>query len=408
MESYALYELNEYIRRAMHLNFPNTLWVRAEVAQIKESRGQHYLTLIQKSTETDKIIAQIDAMIWGRTYRQLQRKLKKVLRDLLQDGVNLLLEVKVEFSERYGLKLMIQDIDPSYTIGQLAIKRQQILMDLLKANLLNVNKQLPMPPVVQRIAVLSSSTAAGLQDYLEQLNNNPYQYTFKNVLFPIAVQGMLVEKELQAQLKKIALQKEQFDAVILVRGGGSKIDLGAFDNFELAKTVAKFPLPVLVGIGHEVDETILDRVAHTSLKTPTAVADFLISKALHFESWIMEHKNYLANASSLLIQESKVQLEQAKRLLQLSTQGQLKEQALVLQQLTKQLPIVVRNSFQYEQTKLAQLEKIAHLLTPKTLMNRGYTRTTFKGKTLTSVQEIKEGMILETHFTDGTIKSKVL
>ena len=408
MESYALYELNEFIRRAMHLNFPDTIWVRAEVAQIKESRGQHYLTLIQKSTETDQIIAQIDAMIWGRTYRRLQRKLKNVLRDLLQDGVNLLLEVKVEFNERYGLKLMIEDIDPSYTIGQLAIKRQQTLMDLLKANLLNINKQLVLPPVVQRIAVLSSSTAAGLQDYLEQLNNNPYNYTFKNVLFPVAVQGAFVEKELQAQFKKIALRKEEFDAVVLVRGGGSKIDLGAFDSFELAKTVAKFPLPVFVGIGHEVDETILDKVAHTSLKTPTAVADFLIRKALHFESWIIEHKNYLANASNLLIQESKVQLEQAKRLLHLSTQGQLKEQALVLQQLTKQLPIVVRNNFKYEQTKLAQLEKIAHLLTPKTLMSRGYTQTTFKGKTLSSIQEIKEGMILETHFVDGSIKSKVL
>jgi len=408
MESYALYDLNEFIRRAMHLNFPKAIWVRAEVAQIKESRGQHYLTLVQKSAETEQIIAQIDAMIWGRTYRRLQRKLKNILRDLLQDGVSLLLEVKVEFNERYGLKLMIEDIDPSYTIGQVALKRQQILMDLLKANLLNINKQLAIAPVVQRIAVLSSSTAAGLQDYLEQLNNNPYQYTFKNVLFPIAVQGVMVEKELQAQLKKIALKKDQFDAVVLVRGGGSKIDLGAFDSFELAKTVAKFPLPVIVGIGHEVDETILDRVAHTSLKTPTAVADFLIRKALHFESWIMEHKNYLASASKLLLQEASVQLEQSKRLLTLSTQVQLKEQAMVLQQLTKQLPIVVRNTFKYEQTKLAQLEKIAHLLTPSTLLNRGYTQTTFKGKTLTSVQEIKEGMILETHFVDGTIKSKVV
>ncbi len=408
MESYTLYDLNEYIRQVMHLNFPDTIWVKAEVAQIKESRGQYYLTLIQKSEDSEKIIAQIDAIIWGQTYWLLRKKLKNTLSELLQEGLELLLNVRVDFNERYGLKLMIEDIDPTYTIGKLEIKRQQILEDLLKANLLNKNNQLNLPPVVQRLAVLSSNTAAGLQDYLAQMKNNAYGYSFRNILFPIAVQGINVEKELLAQLKKIAVRKGEFDAVVIIRGGGSKIDLGGFDSFDLAKAVAKFPLPIIVGIGHEIDETILDRVAHTSLKTPTAVAEFLIRKALHFESWLLENKAYLQNTASMQLQEEAATLQQMKRLLNIATQGQIKEEYFALNQLTRHLPIVVKHHLKYEQTKLAQLNKICELLAPTAIMKRGYTQTYKDGKMIVSAKKIKEGMILETQFIDGAIKSKVI
>ena len=408
MESYTLYDLNEYIRQVMHLNFPDTIWVKAEVAQIKESRGQYYLTLIQKSEDSEKIIAQIDAIIWGQTYWLLRKKLKNTLSELLQEGLELLLNVRVDFNERYGLKLMIEDIDPTYTIGKLEIKRQQILEDLLKANLLNKNNQLNLPPVVQRLAVLSSNTAAGLQDYLAQMKNNAYGYSFRNILFPIAVQGINVEKELLAQLKKIAVRKGEFDAVVIIRGGGSKIDLGGFDSFDLAKAVAKFPLPIIVGIGHEIDETILDRVAHTSLKTPTAVAEFLIRKALHFESWLLENKAYLQNTAAMQLQEEAATLQQMKRLLNIAIQGQIKEEYFALNQLTRHLPVVVKHHLKYEQTKLAQLNKICELLAPKAIMKRGYTQTYKDGKMIVSAKKIKEGMILETQFIDGAIKSKVI
>jgi len=408
MESYSLYDLNEYIRQVMHLNFPDTLWVKAEVAQIKESRGQYYLTLIQKSEDSEKIIAQIDAMIWGQTYWLLRKRLKNTLSELLQEGLELLLNVRIDFNERYGLKLIIEDVDPTYTIGKLEIKRQQILEDLLKANLLNKNNQLNLPPVVQRLAVLSSNTAAGLQDYLAQLKNNSYGYSFRNILFPIAVQGIHVEKELLAQLKKIAARKGEFDAVVIIRGGGSKIDLGGFDSFDLGKAIAKFSLPVIVGIGHEIDETILDRVAHTSLKTPTAVAEFLIRKTLHFESWLLENKAYLQNTAAMQLQEEVATLQQMKRLLVMATQGQLKEEQFALNQLTKHLPIVVKHHLKYEQTKLTQLNKICTLLAPTAIMKRGYTQTYTNGKMLISSKKIKEGTILETQFIDGSIKSKVI
>jgi len=356
MESHSLYELNEFIRRVMHLNFADTLWIRAEIAQIKESRGLHYLTLIEKATDSEKIIAQANAMIWGRTYTNLRKKLKKTLTHLLQDGVEVL----------------------------------------------------SLPPVVQRIAVLSSNSAAGLQDYLDQLKHNPYGYAFQNVLFPIAVQGVRVEKELLGQLKKIAFKKAEFDAVVIIRGGGSKIDLGAFDSFELGKAIATFPLPIIVGIGHEVDETIVDQVAHTSLKTPTAVADFLIRKALHFESWIVEQKNYLQRVATNHIQTAKLQLDQAKNILRLSGYGQLKNQQLVLTQLQKQLPIVSQYHLKYEQTRLQQLAKICQLLHPQNLLEKGYSQTYTGGKIVSSTQQVEKGMELETRVADGVIRSTVM
>ena len=182
----------------------------------------------------------------------------------------------MEFDERYGLKLIIEDLDPSYTIGKIELKRQAILKALLKKGLLDLNNRLIIAPVIQRIAVLSSPHAAGLQDYLDQLNNNDYGYQFLNQLFPAAMQRPKSRGRNFKTTKKIERIKENFDVVIIIRGGGSKLDLSAFDSYELGAAIAQFPLPVFTGIGHEIDETILDKVAHTALKTPTAVADHFI------------------------------------------------------------------------------------------------------------------------------------
>ena len=277
MQSYSLFELNEYVRRVFALNFQEAIWVRCEIAQINASRGHFYLNLIEKSSEKETVIAQSSAILWAGQYRQLRRKYKKLLDSLLQNGIAILIQVKVDFDERYGLKLLIEDIDPSYTVGQMELKRQAILETLLKKGLLEVNSRIRLPKAIQRIAIISSESAAGLQDYLNHLAINAYGYQFSNQLFSAAMQGANVEKEVLQQLKKIALLKENYDVVIIIRGGGSKLDLAAFDNLELGMAIAKFPLPVLVGIGHEIDETILDRVAHTSLKTQPPLQTFLLT-----------------------------------------------------------------------------------------------------------------------------------
>ena len=223
--SYSLFELNEYIRRVFALNFQDAIWIRCEIAQINASRGHHYLNLIEKSAEGEHIIAQSSAVLWASKYRQLRRQHKKLLSELLQNGVAVLLQVKIDYDERYGLKLLIEDIDPSYTMGQMELKRQQILETLQQENLLGVNSQIPLPTAIQRVAIISSETAAGLQDYLNQIATNSYGYQLSNQLFPAAMQGANVEKEVLRQLKKIAFLKDNYDAVIIIRGGGSKLDL---------------------------------------------------------------------------------------------------------------------------------------------------------------------------------------
>lgn len=407
MQSYSLFELNEYIRRVFALNFQDAVWIRCEIAQINASRGHHYLNLIEKSAEGENIIAQSSAVLWASKYRVLKRQHKKLLADLLQDGAAVLLQVKIDYDERYGLKLVIEDIDPSYTMGQMELKRQEILETLQQENLLAVNSQIPLPAVIQRIAIISSETAAGLQDYLNQMATNSYGYQFSNQLFPAAMQGANVEKEVLKQLKKIAFLKANYDAVIIIRGGGSKLDLAGFDNLALGRTIANFPLPVLVGIGHEVDETILDRVAHTSLKTPTAVADFLISRLLHFESRILEYKNYIHNTATYQIQTAKNQLAYAQKMIQLQGNTQLKEAQVALSQVVQRLPLAAKNSLVLEKNSLAQLARICELLAPETALKRGFSITTANGKVVTKKSQVKKGMVLTTQLLNDQIKSTV-
>lgn len=407
MQSYSLFELNEFIRRIFALNFQEAIWIRCEIAQINSSRGHYYLNLIEKSVEKDTIIAQSSAVIWASKYRQLRRTHKKLLDGLLQNGTAVLLQVKVDYDERYGFKLLVEDVDPSYTMGQMELKRQEILTTLIKENLLDINRQIPLPPVIQRIAIISSETAAGLQDYLNQMATNGYGYQVNNQLFPAAMQGESVEKEILRQLKKIALLKENYDAVIIIRGGGSKLDLAAFDNLALGRAVAKFPLPILVGIGHEIDETILDKVAHLSLKTPTAVADFLINRLLHFESTILEYKNYIRNAANYVLQEEKGQLSYVQKMMQLQTGTKIQSAKTEIDQLQQRLPIAAKNNLAFAKNSLAQLEKICQLLAPETALKRGFSITTANGKVVTKKSQVKKGDILVTQLLRTQIKSTV-
>ena len=407
MPSISLFELNEYIRRVFALNFQEAIWVRCEIAQINASRGHYYLNLIEKSVEKETVIAQSSAIIWASQYRQLRRKHKKLLDDLLRNGRAVLLQVKVDYDERYGLKLMVEDIDPSYTMGQMELQRQAILKALLKQGLLNKNKEVPLPTVIQRVAIISSESAAGLQDYLNQIATNPYGYQLSNQLFTAAMQGANVEKEVLQQLKRIAFVKENYDAVVIIRGGGSKLDLAAFDNLAIGQAVAKFPLPVLVGIGHEIDETILDRVAHTSLKTPTAVAEFLINRLLHFESNVVEHKNFILNAANYLLQEEKSQLTYLQKMLQLQANTQLKGAKTELTQLQIRLPLATKNHLTLAKHSLAQLEKVCELLAPETALKRGFSITTHNGKVVTDKKQVKKGDILITQLLKDSIKSTV-
>ena len=407
MTTYTLYQLNEYIRRVLSLNLSGMIWVSGEIAQIGNSKGHYYIDLIEKAEDSGEIIAKSQAVLWQRTYRRLKRKVGKDLDALLQEGLSIRLKVSVDFHERFGLKLVIEDIDPTYTLGKLEMDRRRTIDELKKLQLLGRNRQLNLPKVLQRIAVISSPNAAGLQDYLGQLRTNPYGYQFENMLFSASVQGQFAEREIIQQLQNIQKKSDKFDLVIIIRGGGAKLDLMAFDQLALSKAVAQFLLPVLTGIGHDVNESVLDLVAHTALKTPTAVADYLVQHNMYFESNLVQYGQKLQQLASLQIREQEYGLNGLSQLIQLKSQNQLKSASQMLTYISNELPNLVQRNIKRELERLNQLESLNQLLSPEAILKRGYSISSKNGQLLRSTEELKAGDVITTRLQNGKVESEV-
>lgn len=289
-----LFDLSNRIRNALQDAFPETVWVVAEISEMKENRTGHcYLELIEKDELTDEIKARARANIWSYSWRMIKPYFETTTGQPFSQGIKVLVQVSVEYHPAYGLSLNIKDIDPTYTIGDMVRRRREIVRQLVEAGVMQMNKELELPLVPQRIAVISSATAAGYQDFVNHLETNPHGFCFFHQLFEAYMQGTDAVPSILSALNKIFELEDQFDAVVIIRGGGAAADLSCFDNFDLAYTVAQFPLPVITGIGHEKDDTIVDLVAHTRLKTPTAVAEFFISGALRFSDLLNEKKRLL-------------------------------------------------------------------------------------------------------------------
>ena len=279
----SLSELQRQVKGKLEDLFSLPVWVKAEISEMTINRSGHcYLDLVETEEGTDTVVARCRATIWSYTFRMLKPYFETTTGQVFTEGLKVLLQAKVEYHEVYGFSLNIRDIDPVYTLGDMARQRREIIHRLEEAGVLEMNKELELPLVPQRIAVISSPTAAGLQDFLNQLHNNQHQFIFYTKLFPSVMQGMEAPRSITAALEQIFQYEELFDAVVIIRGGGAQIDLACFDNYDLAFNVAQFPLPVITGIGHDKDDTVIDLVAHTRMKTPTAVAEFLISGALQF------------------------------------------------------------------------------------------------------------------------------
>lgn len=407
MQTYSLFELNEFIRRILALNLADEIWLRCEMAQVSFSRGHYYLDLVEKAEEGDSVIAQSSAVLWGGNYKKLLRKVGAELNYLLQEGMEVQLLVKVDFHERYGLKLVIKDIDPTYTLGKLELKRRETIRELKKLDLLEKNARQALTKVVQRIAVISSERAAGYQDFLEQLAGNDYAYAFNHQLFESAMQGQKVEEEMITQLKKIEKQKKNFDCIVIIRGGGARLDLSAFDSLELCKCIANCSLPILTGIGHDVDETVVDMVAFKALKTPTAVADFLIHRNLQFESEMMQLGMILNSIATESLQAEVLLLQKLEQELSFQTERLLFKQNQMLDYIEQELPKVVKRKYKQEVQQLENLETVVKLLSPDTALRRGFTITSKNGKALQSKEGVKEGDVLKTKFWDGEVESRV-
>ncbi|MBK8699908.1 MAG: exodeoxyribonuclease VII large subunit [Saprospiraceae bacterium] len=401
METYTLYNLNEYLKRVIALNFPEPIWISCEIAQVKNSRGNYYLELVQQD-ENHEVIAQSSAALWYKNFLFLKSKLGDLLPSLLKDGVQVKIKVSLEFSEKYGLKLIIEDIDPTYTLGQMELSRQKILERLKQSGKAEDNIGLSMPLVVQHIAVISSENAAGYKDFVAHLEENKYGYAYRHTLFTSALQGANTEKEIVAALQMISENAKDFDLVVIIRGGGSKLDLAYFDNFNIGYAIATFKIPVVTGIGHEIDLSIADLVAHLSLKTPTAVADFIVERSLHFESMVEEMSTQANRLCQQKIKEATLLLE-ASFMHLTSRPGEIVRNARL--EISQNWNAVLSSSeFRLKTQKhaLANFEAVLMMSHPSHILKRGFTLIKGKEGYITRKNQLSDDPEIEIEFFDGT------
>lgn len=428
MKALSLFELNNLVHEALEATFDHTYWLTAELSECRVAANGHcYVELVEKNDDSRVLIAKARGNIWRNTYPLLAATFEHETGQKLQPGLKILVEAKVTFHELYGYALNIIDIDPTYTLGDMARKRKEILAQLEADGVLTLNKELALPRPLSRIAVISSSTAAGYGDFCDQLEKSPYRFTTR--LFPAIMQGEHVEESVIEALDSIAEEQEAWDAVVIIRGGGAVSDLNGFDTYLLAANVAQFPLPVLTGIGHERDDTIIDVVAHTRLKTPTAVAAFLIERQRdEYETLLLMKKNLQQNICRKLEKERN-RFEQNGRRYQMATANYCHREKANLLKLTSLLEkqifqLIQQQQFQlnslqqvyekavatqisHEQIKLASIGKQLALAGPERILKMGFSITYHQGKAVKSASLLKSGSRLTTRLAEGSITSTV-
>jgi len=427
----SLLELNTEMKNTLKSSFKSPQWIIAEISEIRDNYSGHcYLELIEKNTENDNIIAKAKANIWSYTYRILKPYFETSTGQSLCSGLKILISVNVEFHENYGFSLNIKDIDPSYTIGDIAKRRRLIISKLEEEGVLNMNKEVAFPMVPQKIAIISSETAAGYGDFVQHLNNNRHHFKFYHKLFPAYMQGENAETSIIAALDKIYKNEHVFDLVVIIRGGGSQADLSCFDNYNLAYYITQFPLPILSGIGHERDDTIVDMVAYSKMKTPTAVADFIISYCDEFYDYFTQLQDQFISSIESIVDDKKDQLKNIENELAVRVTNMIKEKKNVLKNITSNLQSITKNYishkrkdlvfisqsgiknnlqqfFQRHQYQLQLLEKSNQLSNPENILKRGFSITLKNGKVLKDTDQIIENDIIETKLYKGTLTSIV-
>lgn len=385
-ERYTLQLLNALVREAIEIELPDEYWVEAELSECRESRGHCYMELVEKDETSNTPIARASAKCWKQTWAMLQPYFERTTGQSLRAGMKVLLKVYAQFHEAFGFSWIVTDIDPTFTLGDMAQRRQAIIRKLKEEGVFDLQRELTISRFCQRIAVISAETAAGYGDFCRQLTENEYGLYFKPTLFPAIMQGEQVEQSVIAALNSIHERINDFDIVVIIRGGGSTSDMSGFDTLALAENVANFPLPIITGIGHDRDECILDMVSNMRVKTPTAAAAFLISHLADTLQHVNDLQQRIAYLFSMVRTNMEHQLEQRyERLLHAIGQRLINE----------------RHHLELAEQKVISFD-------PSLLLKRGYSITLHNGKVVRDPQQLKEGDEIETRVEKGNIKSKVI
>ena len=404
-----LFELNHIVRSVLETSLDEEYWVEGEFADASVGFGGHfYGELVQKDAQGRNIIARARITCWVRNYNIISLRFQKETGETLRRGLSVKLLVRVSFHEQYGYALNIQDVDSSFTLGDMARRRKEILDQLQQDGIINDNKELSMPLLLKHIAVVSSAGAAGYGDFCNQLEHNDYGLFFHHHLFPAVMQGTNVEESVMTALAAIADEADRWDCVVIIRGGGATGDLSDFDSYPLAAAVAQMPIPVIVGIGHERDETVLDFVAHTRVKTPTAAAAFLIDNGAQQLARLDDIQNRIMQDVSLLCERQRRLIEQLTVRLTSAPRQRLLTEEHHTQMLQNRYMQSARFMLQNEKLRLENLQARHLALDPALQLKRGYSLTyTADGKLLRSAKDLQPGDQLLTRLADGTVKSEV-
>jgi exodeoxyribonuclease VII large subunit len=406
--SCSLSELLGQVKTALQKEFPSSIWMVAEILELHENRTGHcYLELIEKSSEDDSLLARAKGTIWASRYRMLKPFFEASTGTHLKSGIKLLCKVSVEYHPLYGLSLNITDMDPAYTLGDLARKKQEVITKLREEGVFDMNRELPFPLVPQRIALISSDTAAGYGDFMESIQHNTHGFHFHTTLFPAVMQGEQVPGSITAALDHIYESLDLYDCVVIIRGGGSKADLESFNAYDLAYYITQFPLPVITGIGHERDESVCDMVAHHGLKTPTAVAEFLVDQLLGFEFGLTAFYDRLNYAVKQIVQERSSKLDQFGNNMGHLIHRYLNQRIEQLNVNSDLLRRETRALLTRQGDQLSLLEKRCELVDPVNILKRGYSMTLLDGKIISDLKQVKAGAQLESIIHQGKIYSEV-
>ena len=452
-EAMTLFELHAIVRGAIQEALPATCWVRAEMSDVRvnSSSGHCYLEFIEKDEKNGQIVAKARATIWARTFQMIRPYFEKETGQPFTSGLKVLVKVSVEFHEVYGYSLNVCDIDPSYTLGDLVKKRKDIIRRLQAEGIFDLNRELPFPSLPQRIAVITSPTAAGYEDFIHQLAENEYGFTFYIKLFSAIMQGEKTEESVIAALDRIFPHADCFDVVVLIRGGGSTSELSSFDTYSLAANCAQFPLPVITGIGHERDDTVVDSVAHTRMKTPTAVAAFLIERMTREAAHLWALEKTICDEATAYIRQEKSVIQTLTAKLPITVSGHIERHRKQLNRMTalmsmlpqwirhrseklnelpprlqraadtmflrhstwiSEMPLTLQRAYQtacskYQQT-LDLHEQYIKMVSPEYILKRGYTLTFKNGKIVKFAKDLTLGDEITVKFTDGEKKGKII
>ena len=424
-----LHELNSLVREVLECEMPDEYWVEAELSECRESHGHCFMELIQKDEQNATPIAKASARCWASKWMLIRPSFERTTGQRLHAGMKVLLKVYAQFHEAYGFSWIVTDIDPTYTLGDMARKRQEIIRQLKAEGVFDLQRELRLPLFCQRIAVISSETAAGYGDFCNQLADNPYGFRFEVSLFPATMQGEDVEQSVINALESIYNGLPAYDCVVIIRGGGATSDMSGFDTLALAENVANFPLPIITGIGHDRDESILDMISHTRVKTPTAAAAFLIDhlktvldslndsqeqilrlaqqKLTYFKSLFATVAEVLPRLFSNVKIRQEARLDALNNRLLLSSGGKLSTLNAQLSTLSEHLPILLDRRLMAEKHRLQLIEEKARNLDPALLLKRGYSITLKDGHAIRDAATLCSGDEIETRLANGTIHSTV-